>query len=320
MTSGTPQQAFLPRTASCAEVGLVPPNAPTGRPPGSAVGRGADHPGRLVAAAYLLSLRAACGLTARQVAARVAVTAAGLARIEAWRQEASWPVIAELMQVYGVTDHEVVAAVRALTDSGGLVRDVRMDQGPGWERRLAAVEELAEQFTATGAHTFPPVLWSPAFAQRQAALGALRPVMRHGLGGHHRGPVEAVVHESALRLAYGGPAAMAEQLAHTLALIAAGRTRVFILPLAAALPLPAVTEIHVRGRVLMAADTGLSGIAYTTEPHVIAQYRAQIDAARTASFSLRRSRDLLLEAHRVYAGGRSAAAIPLLGASVKEAS
>lgn len=314
--SHTPARRVLPPAASRTGVGLVPPNTP-GVSPAS---RGAAHPGRLVAAAYLLSLRAARGLTTRQVSAQVAVTPAGLARIEAWRQEASWPVIAPLMQVYGVTDHEVFAAVRALTDDGGPVRDVRLDHGPGWEQRLAAVEELAEEFTATGVRTFPPVLWSRAFARRQAALGALRPVMRQGLGGDHRGHVEAVVQESALRVAYGGPAVMAEQLAHTLALIAAGRAQVLILPLAAALPLPAVTEIHVRGRVLVAADTGLFGMAYTTEPDVIARYRAQTDAARTASLSPRRSYELLLEAHRVYAGGQPATAIPLLGASAKEAS
>jgi Domain of unknown function (DUF5753) len=278
--------------------------------PGAPESRPSLHPGRLVTASYLRTLRIQHDLPCEKAAPAFGIKLGALSRIEGWLDPAPWSLTANLLELYGAGDLEQLKAVRALTDDAQhAASGVASDMGLGWQDRLAAVESHASRLVAVGASTFPGVLWSAAYAEAVAAAQPLYPVLRSGLAPDHRGRIVAVIPETALHLPFGGPQVMADQLARVVGLIDSGRAHVQLLPMAAGLAFASITELHVSGHVLYAVQNAMSGVFYCNLPQSSAAYREELRAAQSASLPPERSRDLLVQAHRVYAAGRHGSAI-----------
>jgi hypothetical protein len=263
------------------------------------------HPGAVVAASYLRALRIGRGLTRGEAASKVKVDPPMLMRIEGWLDQAPWEVMEELLRLYGIGDREHISAVRALTDDARHAElGAAIDQGPGWQDRLAAVENHASHTLCVGAVTWPGVLWPPVADRAMAAAQPPFPLLRRGLSSEYRGTIEVVVQESALRRSAGGSQTVAAQLAYVGDLMDSGRACVRILSMAAGPAVPSVSEIHYGRHVLYAGSITRGGISYRGFPEPATSERAQIQTTLKASLSPDESRSLITQALELQASGR----------------
>lgn len=172
-------------------------------------------------ATELTALREKAGLTTRQAAARLGTSIATLNRIENAKRVAGVANVSALLAIYGVTGPErkrIMEMVEEVNAPGWL--GVPLTRG---RPALANFEEEASSILNFAPSTLPGLLQTPAYVQaitamsefpqpRHDALVAARLARQRVLTKLLAPDYVAILDEATLRRAYGGSAAMAEQI------------------------------------------------------------------------------------------------------------
>lgn len=172
---------------------------------------GPPQPGRVVAGAYLRTLRLQADLTPHQAAVRASCSYPTLQRIETGRSSTDAHALERLTDLYLSHSPEQAAEVIALATLPGSVGDT----SDRWNARLAALEHLAGTIVHASINIIPAPLRCPSYQQLLHDVGDA-PAEPRALPPAHGKNVLAYLHEDAIRRA-GTPHMVHEQVAHLLA-------------------------------------------------------------------------------------------------------
>ncbi|MFI1012640.1 Scr1 family TA system antitoxin-like transcriptional regulator [Streptomyces sp. NPDC020965] len=172
---------------------------------------GPARPGRIVAGAYLRTLRMKADLTPHQAAARAHCSYPTLQRVETGRSTADAHALERLTDLYLPNSPEQAAEIIALA---ALPKSVG-DTSDRWNARLTALEYLAGTIVLASINMIPAVLRCPSYEQFLRDVGDA-PAGSRALPPDHGKNVVAYLHEDAIRRA-GTPDMVGEQAAHLLA-------------------------------------------------------------------------------------------------------
>lgn len=263
--------------------------------------------GRVVAGCMLHMLRRAARLKRGDVAAAAGVSDPAIAALEAGAGHAHPALIDELLRRYGPHAIEHAAGLARLVDDEEDTQALGtvMDLLPGWRERLAAVYGLATSVQASADQTFPPYLWVPAYAAaRRQPERVAHPV---------RATVLSVVSERALHFPGVPRSIVVQQLTHIQQLITGGRAALQIVPMQAGAAIADVAEVHVCGSALLVTEFPLTGVAYNSDPKLVAEFRSQRQEAARWALSAQVSTQVLADTLAHYTRDPSKPHVPRLG-------
>ncbi|UQW99113.1 Scr1 family TA system antitoxin-like transcriptional regulator [Streptomyces sp. RerS4] len=256
--------------------------------------RTARRAGELVVGTYLASLREAKRISRGDAAASAGISWLELRRLEAGAPGLEAATATALLRTYGIT---AMADVRAVTR---LLRpppydDVRLDDAPGHQQRLAACEHTARSTRTWAPIWLPTPVQTPDYAACHARWAL--PQEEYGpatLGMRHlteKGPrTTLLLDEQLLTRAGPGVEVMARQLGHLRDLMERRLISVRVLPLDSGvitLSSP-LTELRLPRARLFVSET--YGVLYAGDS---AQHRFRLDVIEAAAVSPRQSYDWL---------------------------
>jgi transcriptional regulator with XRE-family HTH domain len=262
--------------------------------------------------AELRRLRERAGFTVTQAAAHLGVNQGRVSMIETGRSPLSADRVRAMVSAYDCSDELLVDALAAMTG-----RRTR-----GWweeyrEHLPAALVDLAElEHHATGLRV-ALVIHIPALLQTtdhaRALFRAVVPPMRqyeieHRLthrikrqGILHREsppPYSAIIHESALRMGFGGPDVARSQLKHLLDMSDLAHVTIRVIPFGAEyFPSTGQSFDYVEGLVpqldTVQLDTHHGGCGFLDAAAQLSKYRAVLDHMESCALGPAESRDFI---------------------------
>lgn len=262
--------------------------------------------------AELRKLRERAGLTVTQAAAHLGVNQGRVSMIETGRSALSADRIRAMASAYDCADVDLIAALAAMTG-----RRTR-----GWweeyrEHLPAALVDLAElEHHATGlrvalAMHIPALLQTTDHARAlfRAVVPPMRPYeLEHRLahrirrqGILHRDtppPYSAIIHESALRMGFGGPDVARGQLGHLLDMSELPHITVRVIPFGAErYPSTGQSFDYIKGAVpqldTVQLDTHHGGCGFLDAEAQLSKYRAVLDHMESCALGTDASRDFI---------------------------
>ncbi|MFB7088610.1 helix-turn-helix domain-containing protein [Streptomyces sp. NPDC056296] len=264
--------------------------------------------------AELRKLRERSGFTVTQAAAHLGVNQGRVSMIETGRSALSADRVRAMASAYDCGDEELITALAGMTG-----RRTR-----GWweeyrEHLPAALVDLAElEHHATGlrvalAMHIPAMLQTTDHAR--ALFRAVVPAMRqyeieHRLthrikrqGVLHREappPYSAIIHESALRMGFGGPEVARDQLRHLLNMGELPNVTVRVIPFGAKYyPSTGQSFDYIEGAVpqldTVQLDTHHGGCGFLDAEAQLGKYRAVLDHMESCALDTAESRDFIQE-------------------------
>ena len=267
--------------------------------------------------AELRKLRERAGFTVTQAAAHLGVNQGRVSMIETGRSPLSADRVAAMASAYDCVDEDLVSALSSMTG-----RRTR-----GWweeyrEHLPAALIDLAElEHHATGLRValaihIPALLQTTDHAR--ALFRAVVPPMRqyeieHRLthrikrqGIVHREsppPYSAIIHESALRMGFGGPEVARGQLKHLLDMGELPNVTVRVIPFGAEYyPSTGQSFDYVEGAVpqldTVQLDTHHGGCGFLDAEAQLAKYRAVLEHMESCALDTTASRDFIQNLRR----------------------
>lgn len=260
----------------------------------------------------LRKLRERAGLTATAAAALLGVNQARVSMIETGRTPISADRVRSMARVYECSDDVYVDALTTMTG-----RRTR-----GWweeyrEHLPAALVDVAELEHHAAALRVALVIHIPALLQTtdhaRALFRAVVPPMRqyeieHRLtyrikrqGVLHREdppPFTAIIHETALRMGFGGPDVTRGQLKHLLEMSELPRVTVKVIPFGTDyFPSTGQSFDYVEGPVpqldTVELDTHHGGCQFLDAEALLSKYRAVLDHMESCALGLPESRDFI---------------------------
>ncbi|MEU4652492.1 helix-turn-helix transcriptional regulator [Streptomyces sp. NPDC023723] len=262
--------------------------------------------------AELRKLRERAGFTVTQAAAHLGVNQGRVSMVETGRSSLSADRVRAMASAYDCADENLVTALSAMTG-----RRVR-----GWweeyrEHLPTALVDLAElEHHSTGLRValaihIPALLQTTAHAR--ALFRAVVPPLRqyeieHRLthrikrqGILHRDtplPYSAIIHESALRMGFGGPAVARGQLGHLLEMSELPNVTIRVVPFGAEhYPSTGQSFDYVQGTVpqldTVQLDTHHGGCGFLDAEAQLVKYRAVLDHMESCTLSGAVSRDFI---------------------------
>lgn len=262
--------------------------------------------------AELRKLRERAGFTVTQAAAHLGVNQGRVSMIETGRSPLSADRVRAMASAYDCADEELVTALAAMTGR----------RPRGWwdeyrEHLPAALVDLAElEHHATGLRValaihIPALLQTTDHAR--ALFRAVVPAMRqyeieHRLthrikrqGILHRDtppPYSAIIHESALRMGFGGPAVARDQLRHLLDMSELPHVTVRVIPFGTErYPSTGQSFDYVQGAVpqldTVQLDAHHGGCGFLDAESQLTKYRAVLDHMESCALGIADSRDLI---------------------------
>ncbi|MFD5698875.1 DUF5753 domain-containing protein [Streptomyces lasiicapitis] len=262
----------------------------------------------------LRKLREHAGLTATAAAARLGLKQGQISSIETGRYPVSADRVRTFARSYSCGDDELVDALAAMT--GGRKRgwwDEYREHLPVGLIDLAELEHHAVGVRAALVVHIPALLQTTDHARAlfQQAVPPLRPyeiehrvthrVKRQGI--LHRDsppPYSAVIHESALRMGYGGPAVIRDQLQHIIDMSELKHVTVRVIPFGkGCFPGTGQPIDYVKGPVPQLDTVQLDthhGCEFLDASAQLSKYRSVIDRMEDGALDPAESRDHI---HRI---------------------
>ncbi|GGO35028.1 DUF5753 domain-containing protein [Streptomyces lasiicapitis] len=262
----------------------------------------------------LRKLREHAGLTATAAAARLGLKQGQISSIETGRYPVSADRVRTFARSYSCGDDELVDALAAMT--GGRKRgwwDEYREHLPVGLIDLAELEHHAVGLRAALVVHIPALLQTTDHARAlfQQAVPPLRPyeiehrvthrVKRQGI--LHRDsppPYSAVIHESALRMGYGGPAVIRDQLQHIIDMSELKHVTVRVIPFGkGCFPGTGQPIDYVKGPVPQLDTVQLDthhGCEFLDASAQLSKYRSVIDRMEDGALDPAESRDHI---HRI---------------------
>ncbi|MEV8128318.1 helix-turn-helix transcriptional regulator [Streptomyces sp. NPDC085944] len=262
--------------------------------------------------AELRKLRERAGFTVTQAAAHLGVNQGRVSMIETGRSPLSADRVAAMASAYDCVDERLIAALSAMTG-----RRTR-----GWweeyrEHLPAALVDLAElEHHATGlrvalAMHIPALLQTtdharalfravvPSMRQYEIEHRLTHRIKRQGVLHRECAPqYSAIVHESALRMGFGGPEVASGQLKHLLEMGELPNVTVRVIPFGAAYyPSTGQSFDYVEGAVpqldTVQLDTHHGGCGFLDAEAQLAKYRAVLEHMESCALDTTASRDFI---------------------------
>ncbi|MEU3461274.1 Scr1 family TA system antitoxin-like transcriptional regulator [Streptomyces sp. NPDC006733] len=172
--------------------------------------------------------------------------------------------------------------------------------------RLSACEQIAERI-ALCSHAVPGLFQTSAYAlayqralpQSPARAGRVAAIARSLPAGHGK-DVTVYLDQRVLTLPYGGPATMAQQLAHLLRVAQCGDAEIRIVPDEAAVlgPSAPLSMLELHGQELLVEES--FGAVYSIGDDAARVWRQYLEPAANGACSATRSLDLLEAAQRAF--------------------
>jgi transcriptional regulator with XRE-family HTH domain len=262
--------------------------------------------------AELRKLRERAGLTATAAAARLGVNQARVSMIETGRTPVSADKVRSMARAYDCHEAGHVDALAAMTGrrTRGWWEEYR-DHLPATLVDVAELEHHAAALRVALIIHIPALLQTTDHAR--ALFRAVVPPMRqyeieHRLtyrikrqGIMHRDnppPYTAIIHETALRMGFGGPAVARGQLKHLLEMSELPHVTVRVIPFGAEyFPSTGQSFDYVEGpsRQLdtVQLDTHHGGCEFLDAEALLRKYRAVLDRMETCALGAAESRDLI---------------------------
>jgi transcriptional regulator with XRE-family HTH domain len=262
--------------------------------------------------AELRKLRERAGLTATAAAARLGVNQARVSMIETGRTPVSAEKLRSMARAYDCHETGHVDALAAMTGrrTRGWWEEYR-DHLPATLVDVAELEHHAMALRVALVIHIPALLQTTDHAR--ALFRAVVPPMRqyeieHRLtyrikrqGIMHRDsppPYTAIIHETALRMGFGGPAVTRGQLKHLLEMSELPHITVRVIPFGAEyFPSTGQSFDYVVGPSpqldTVQLDTHHGGCEFLDAEAVLSKYRAVLDRMETCALSTAESRDLI---------------------------
>ncbi|GAA3724344.1 helix-turn-helix transcriptional regulator [Streptomyces tremellae] len=264
--------------------------------------------------AELRRLRELADLSVTEAAALEGSTQPRLSSIEAGRYAVGADRVRAMARNYGCMDEAYIEALAEMT--GGRVR--------GWwdeyrERLPADALELAEAEHHTAAFRYATMAHIPGLLQTRAHAYAViadavppfhPPAIEHRVSFRIKrqevlyredpAPLTAILHETGLRMGFGGPETSRAQLEHLLQVSEMPHVTIRVIPFGVgSYPSSGAGVTYLAGRVpeldTVQLDTDHGPAFLDTRPQ-LAKYRIVLDSMETCSLTPAKSRDLI---HRV---------------------
>ncbi|PSJ26225.1 transcriptional regulator [Streptosporangium nondiastaticum] len=263
--------------------------------------------------AELRRLRERTDLSATEAGALLGITQSRISNIEAGRYGVSADRLRALARTYDCSDESLVNALAAMTGERkrGWWEEYR-ELLPSILIDLTELEHHATALRVTQVVNIPGLLQIREYARAiyQEAVPALLPhEIEHRIS--HRikrqailyrenpPPYEAVVHEAALRMQFGGPEVTKKQLKHLIDMSEGETVTVLVIPFGVSFPSTAVGIDYFHGPVPQ-LDTVSVDIAYKDAlidaPAQLERYSAMLNRMRSVALKPEPSRDLI---HRI---------------------
>ncbi|WP_455409869.1 helix-turn-helix domain-containing protein [Streptomyces hiroshimensis] len=263
--------------------------------------------------AELRRLRERADLTATEAGARLGITQSRISSIEAGRYGVSADRVRALARAYDCSDESLVNVLATMTG----------ERKRGWweeyrellPANLIDITELEHHATAvrvTQVVNIPGLLQSSEYARavfREAVPTLLPHEIEHRVS--HRikrqavlykdnpPPYEAVVHEAALRMQFGGAEASRNQLKHLIDMSERENITILVIPFGVTFPSTGVGVDYFHGPVSQ-LDTAAVDIAYKDSlidaPAQLERYSAMLSRMRAIALDPEPSRNLI---HRI---------------------
>nr|WP_239150471.1 Scr1 family TA system antitoxin-like transcriptional regulator [Streptomyces sp. SID13588] len=281
------------------------------RPVSSLLAKRVDRPPAavgLVIGAYLESLRRSKNLGLAQAASRIGMSGNRLNRIEAGLPPLRDDELKDLLDVYRTVcpPPERDGTRRLLETADACSWDGCRDAGPGWVARLRACEQAAGSLRIC-THAVPGIFQTSGYALayqralpqrplRASRIAATQRALPVGHGKH----VTVYLDQRVLTLAYGGPATMAQQLAHLLSVAQRGDAEILIVPYEAAVlgPSAPLSMLELHGQALLIEESFAA--VYSTGDDAARCCRQYLEPAADGAHTAARSLDLLDAAQRAF--------------------
>lgn len=267
--------------------------------------------------AELRKLREAAGITARDTARLLGTDPAKVSHIEAGRLGVSEERLRRLASFYECGDAALIDALVAMANGLGRKGWWEAYRGvvPATMLDIAELEFYALSLRTVQVTHIPGVFQTEAYTRTlfENALPALpqseleaRVALRLERSGvlyrEAAPPFEAVIHEAALRMRYGGPKVARAQLEHLLELSHLSHIRVRVIPFVSNVVVgTGHASLYASGAVpaldTVSLDAAHSGTFLHALPH-LANYRALHTKFSAAALDEAQSRDFILHASR----------------------
>ncbi|GGS28471.1 transcriptional regulator [Streptomyces griseoviridis] len=260
----------------------------------------------------LRKLREQAGFTVTQAAAHLGVNQGRVSMIETGRSPLSADRVRAMSSAYDCADEELVTALAAMTGrrTRGWWEEYR-EHLPAALVDLAELEHHATGFRVALAMHIPALLQTTDHAR--ALFRAVVPAMRQYEIEHrltHRikrqgilyrdapPPYSAIIHESALRMGFGGPAVARAQLDHLVEMGELPHVTVRVIPFGAKhYPSTGQSFDYVRGAVpqldTVQLDTHHGGCGFLDAEAQLNKYRVVLDHMESCALDAAESRDLI---------------------------
>ncbi|MEU3351355.1 helix-turn-helix transcriptional regulator [Streptomyces sp. NPDC037389] len=259
----------------------------------------------------LRKLREAAGLSAQDAGALINIKAYQVSHLEAGRVGITPGRLRTLACNYGCANESFVEALVALADERdkGWWEEYRGSLPPGY-LDIAELEDGARKMRTSSSVHIPGLLQTEDHARaifeeavqplptRELELRLVHRMRRQAVLDHKEPPqLDAIVHEAALRMQFGGRKAALAQLEHLLAVTERDHVRIRVLPFAAGgFPGAGQTVFYAYGAVSQ-LDTVQLDAAHTTvfltAEHQLENYRGLFERAERKTLSLKQSRELI---------------------------